>query len=64
MDEKSLLDEAVTAAGGNYRAGLEAAQRKCMAPFLSQGFSNEAARRRCEKEFPILFGRGRRPGMG
>jgi hypothetical protein len=64
MDERSMIDEAVSAAGGNYRAGLEAVQKKCMAPLLGQGLTDKAARQRCEKTYPLIFGRGRRPGSG
>jgi hypothetical protein len=64
MDEKSLLDEAVKAAGGNYRGGIESLQKQCLAPFLAEGFTDEAARRRCKKDFPLIFGPGRQPGTG
>jgi len=62
MDERTMIDEAVKAASGNYRAGLEAAQKSCMAPLLAEGFTNEAARKRCEQKYPMIFGPGPQPG--
>jgi hypothetical protein len=61
MDERTMIDEAVRAAGGNYRAGLESLQKKCLAPLLGQGLTDKAARQRCEKTYPLIFGPGPQP---
>lgn len=64
MDEQTRIDEAVKAAGGNYGTGLSALQRQCIQPLLDQGLTNVAARKRCEREYPLIFGPGRRRGRG
>ena len=54
--EQEMIAQAVAAAGGNYRKGLETLQRKLLKPHLDAGLSGKAAHARAAWEFPAVFG--------
>ena len=56
-DEEGLIAEAVQAAGGNYRKGLETLQRRLMKPHQEAGLTTASAQARCLEEYPAIFGR-------
>ena len=55
MSERQMIDEAVEAAGGNYRLGLEALQLRLMETQTAQGYTTVAAQRRCRIAWPVIF---------
>lgn len=54
--EDVMIEEAVKAAGGNYRKGLETLQRKLTKPHMDAGFSAKAAQAKAAREYPTVFG--------
>ncbi len=54
-DEQVKLDQAIAAAGGNYRKGLEKLQGRLMHSQLDLGYTTVEAQRRCKKLWPGIF---------
>ncbi len=54
--EREMIANAVKDHKGNYADGLEALQRELMVPHEEMGLTRKAARQRCEKEYPVIFG--------